>query len=68
MDKKLIDQINQLAHKQKSQGLSPQEEALQAKLRQDYLKAFRSRMEDQIQSIRVLDPQGKDITPGRQSD
>ena len=41
IDQKLIQEINELAHKKKTQGLTPEEQKRQQKLRQQYLKEFR---------------------------
>ena len=38
---KLIKRINELAKKSKEQGLTEEEKAEQAKLRQEYIKKFR---------------------------
>ena len=65
MEKNLIDRINQLARKQKAQGLTDQEKTEQMALRQDYLNQFRKQMKAQIEGIRVFDPQGNEITPDK---
>lgn len=63
IDQKLIQEINELAHKKKTQGLTPEEQKRQQKLRQQYLKEFRRGFEQQLQSIKVVDPNGNDVTP-----
>ena len=47
IDQKLIDEINALAHKKKTVGLTPEEQVRQQKLRQKYLKEFRRGFEHQ---------------------
>lgn len=55
MDKELIDQINMLAKKQREQGLTEEETALQAKLRKQYLDEFRSNFKKMLDNIEVVD-------------
>ncbi|MEG9464243.1 MAG: DUF896 domain-containing protein, partial [Bacillus amyloliquefaciens] len=33
------------------------------KLRQEYLKGFRSSMKNTLKSVKVIDPEGNDVTP-----
>ena len=46
-------------------GLTPEEQARQQKLRQKYLKEFRRGFEQQLQSIKVVDANGNDVTPAK---
>lgn len=55
IDKKLIDRINELAHKQKAEGLTPAEKEEQAKLRGIYLEAIRGQVKQQLDSIEFVD-------------
>ena len=59
----LIKEINALAHKSKTQELSPEEKARQKELRAQYIKIFREGMRQQLEGIRVIDPDGNDVTP-----
>lgn len=63
LSKEKIDRINELAKKAKQDGLTAVEKEEQAKLRQEYLKTFRNSFNNQLHSIKVVDPDGKDITP-----
>lgn len=63
IDQKLIARINELALKKKNEGLTLAEQEEQQKLRQQYLKAFRNGFEQQLKSVKVIDPQGHDVTP-----
>lgn len=63
IDPKLIERINQLAHKKKTEGLNEAEQLEQKELRSQYLKAFRSGFASQLENIRVIDPLGNDVTP-----
>ena len=65
IDQKLINEINALAHKKKTVGLTPEEQVRQQKLRQKYLKEFRRGFEQQLQSIKVVDANGNDVTPAK---
>jgi len=63
ISKEKIDRINQLAKKSKKIGLTETEKKEQHQLRQEYLKSFRSSFTNQIKSMKVIDPEGKDVTP-----
>ena len=58
-----IDRINELAKKKKEQGLTEAEAKEQSKLRKKYLEAFRKGFKQQIESTKVIDPEGNDVTP-----
>lgn len=59
----LLDRINELARKKKSEGLTEGEQAEQKKLREDYIKLFRNQVEEQLATIKVVDEEGNDVTP-----
>ena len=59
----LLERINELANKSKSEGLTPEETKEQKELRAQYLNLFRSQVEEQLSSIKVVDEKGKDVTP-----
>ncbi|AVL78344.1 MULTISPECIES: DUF896 domain-containing protein [Staphylococcus] len=58
-----IKRINELAKKKKEQGLTESESKEQSKLRKAYLDSFRKSFKKQIESTRVIDPEGNDVTP-----
>lgn len=58
-----MKRINELAKKAKEGPLSEAEAAEQKELRQEYLETFRSGMRHHIESMKVVDPEGKDVTP-----
>ncbi|PSL51305.1 uncharacterized protein YnzC (UPF0291/DUF896 family) [Salsuginibacillus halophilus] len=60
-----IDRINELAKRSKTTGLSTEEQEEQQTLRQEYLKEFRSSFKSQIESTKVVDPNGNDVTPSK---
>lgn len=59
----LIKEINYLANKSKTVGLTEEEKKRQHKLRQEYLRIFRSGFKQQLKSIKVIDSEGNDVTP-----
>lgn len=63
MNPELIRRINQLAKKQKDGGLSESEVAEQKRLREEYLREFRSHFKSHLTAITVVDEEGNDITP-----
>ncbi|WP_027963272.1 DUF896 domain-containing protein [Halalkalibacillus halophilus] len=58
-----IKRINELANKKKTEGLTDKEQKEQKKLREEYLQSFRSSFKNQLQSMKVVDPEGTDVTP-----
>lgn len=50
-----IRRINELYNKQKSTGLTEEEQAEQVKLRQTYLTAIKKSLRDQLDNIEVVD-------------
>ncbi len=60
---KLLKRINELAHKNKEEGLTEAETKERAKLRKEYLKNFREAMRSNIEMMRIFDDNGKEITP-----
>ncbi|KGP73498.1 DUF896 domain-containing protein [Pontibacillus yanchengensis] len=60
-----IDRINVLANKSKNEGLSKGEQEEQQQLRQEYLKNVRKSFKNQLNSVKVVDPEGNDVTPNK---
>ncbi|MBU3829584.1 MAG: DUF896 domain-containing protein [Candidatus Limosilactobacillus merdavium] len=60
---KLLKRINELAHKNKNEGLTEAETKERAKLRKEYLKNFREAMRSNIEMMRIFDDNGKEVTP-----
>ncbi|MFC8962239.1 DUF896 domain-containing protein [Bacillus subtilis] len=58
-----IARINELAAKAKAGVITEEEKAEQQKLRQEYLKGFRSSMKNTLKSVKIIDPEGNDVTP-----
>lgn len=60
---KLLKRINELAHKNKKEGLTEAETKERAKLRKEYLKNFREAMRSNIEMMRIFDDNGNEVTP-----
>lgn len=58
-----IERINELAKKKREQGLTNEEAKEQSKLRKQYLDSFRKGFKHQLESTKVIDPEGNDVTP-----
>ena len=58
-----LDRINQLAHKAKNEGLTADEIAERAMLRQRYLAKIRGQLTNILATVTVVDSEGNDITP-----
>lgn len=65
MDPKLIARINELAAKKKLTGLTKEETVEQKKLRQQYLEIFRHGVNSHLLNVKVVDPEGKNVTPAK---
>ncbi len=65
LSKDKIKRINELSKKSKTIGLSIEEAKEQTQLRKEYLETFRSSMRDTIENVKVIDPKGNDVTPGK---
>ncbi|API89341.1 hypothetical protein BKP56_08780 [Marinilactibacillus sp. 15R] len=63
LPKKQLDRINELVRKDRVEGLTHEEKTEQKELREKYIKAFRSGMKNHIEGMKVVDPEGKDVTP-----
>ena len=54
----LLKRINFLAKKSREEGLSEEEKAEQATLRQKYIKMFRQGMENTLSGVYIMDEKG----------
>lgn len=52
----MIDRINELARKAKTEGLTEEEKEEQQKLRRAYIDAFKANLRAQLDSIKVVEP------------
>ncbi|HLQ41041.1 MAG TPA: DUF896 family protein [Tetragenococcus sp.] len=60
-----IQRINELAQKKKTTALTAREQEEQDQLRQEYLNDFRQGMKQQVEGLKIVDPDGKDVTPAK---
>ena len=58
IDNETINRINFLARKSRSEGLSEEEKAEQARLRSEYVKAFRESLTSQLENTVIVRPDG----------
>lgn len=58
MTKEQIARINELARKQKAEGLTEEEKAEQLKLRGEYINAYRQSLIAQLENTYILEPDG----------
>lgn len=58
MKQERIDRINELARKAKTEGLTPEEDAERAQLRQEYLAAVRQNLRAQLDNTYLVDEKG----------
>ena len=61
--KELLKRINELAHIAKERELTEEEFKERAKLRDQYIKEFRSGFEEVLLNTTVKDAEGTDVTP-----
>ncbi len=64
MDESRIARINELAHKAKTVGLTPEEKAEQAKLRREFIAAIRMNIRSQLDNIDIEQPDGTIVNLG----
>ena len=58
MTKEQIARINELARKQKAEGLTAEEKAEQLKLRGEYINAYKQSLISQLENTYILEPDG----------
>ncbi|MBM7540778.1 DUF896 domain-containing protein [Amphibacillus cookii] len=63
LSKDKLDRINNLAKKSKHDGLTEKEKREQQKLREEYLSNVRKSFTNQFKSMKIVDPNGDDVTP-----
>lgn len=62
MEQKQLERINELARKEKSSGLTPEEKQEQKELRAAYIKAYRENLRKQLDNIVLVEPDGTERT------
>ncbi len=64
---KLIKRINELYAKSKAEGLTEEEKAEQAVLRQKYIQSFRQGVKNTMDNVRIVDEDGNETKLERKS-
>lgn len=65
MTKEQIARINELARKQKAEGLTEEEKAEQLKLRGEYINAYKQSLIAQLENTYILDRAGRHKKKGK---
>lgn len=63
LSKEKLNRINYLAKKSKTAGLTDKEKNEQKELREEYLHNIRQSFTNQLSTVKVIDPEGHDVTP-----
>ena len=58
-----LNRLNELAKKKKLGTITDEELKEQQAIREEYLVTFRESMKNTIENVRVIDPNGEDVTP-----
>lgn len=58
MTKEKIDRINELARKQKSEGLTEEEKKEQYELRREYIESYKQSLIAQLENTYIVEPDG----------
>lgn len=68
LSKEKMARINELGRKKKASQLTDAEAKEQAELRKEYLATFRVAMTGHISTLKIIDPEGNDVTPQKVKD
>lgn len=63
-----INRINELYHKSKAEGLTPEEAKEQIGLRKEYVAAFRNNLRGTLDTIKIKNPDGSIIDVKKRHD
>ncbi len=55
-----LKRINELARKEKSEGLTAEEKKEQIRLRSEYIEAYRASLRSQLDNMYIIDKDGKE--------
>lgn len=58
MTQEKINRINELARKQKTEGLTDEEKAEQFQLRREYIDSFKNSLVSQLENTYIVNPDG----------
>ena len=65
LDDQKLKRLNQLAKLKREDKISERELKELTGLREEYLSNFRNSFKNQIKNTKVIDPEGKDVTPDK---
>ena len=68
MTEEKIKRINELARKQKSEGLTEEEKAEQFALHREYIEAYKQSLIAQLENTYILEPDGTKRKVGRKNE
>ena len=68
MTEEKIKRINELARKQKAEGLTEEEKAEQFKLRREYIEAYKQSLISQLENTYIVEPDGTKRKVGRKNE
>ena len=60
MDKR-VKRINELYKKSKEVGLTPEEQAEQKKIREEYARSFREGLKQTLENVYIVDEKGNEV-------
>ena len=63
-----INRINELYHKSKAEGLTPEEAKDQIELRKEYVAAFRNNLRGTLDTLKIKNPDGSIIDVKKRHD
>lgn len=58
MEQAKLDRINELYHKSKAEGLTPEELEEQATLRREYIDSYKRSLVGQLENTYIVEPDG----------
>lgn len=68
MTEEKIKRINELARKQKAEGLTEEEKAEQFTLRREYIEAYKQSLISQLENTYILEPDGTKRKVGQKNE
>ena len=66
MDNEKIARINELYHKSKGEGLTPEEAEEQENLRKEYIASVKNNLRSQLDNVVVVNPDGTSRDLGKE--
>lgn len=67
MTEEKIKRINELARKQKTEGLTEEEQAEQAALRREYIDSYKKSLISQLENTYIVDEKGNKTKLGKKN-